>query len=171
MSKRNSLFFIGLVVLVGLSLEAQMPASRPYDPATVETLTGTVEEVKLMSFGRAQMGGGVHLLLKTEKETLEVHLGPRFYLEENEFAVEPGEKLQVTGSRVMMGNQTALLARELQLGDYRLELRTEDGTPLWAGQGPGAGRRGQRMRGGWGCGHCCGHGHHCCGWTLPPETR
>lgn len=171
MSKRNSLFFIGLAVLVGLSLEAQMPASRPYDPATVETLTGTVEEVKLMAFGRGRMGGGVHLLLKTEKETIEVHLGPRFYLEENEFEVEPGEKLQVTGSRIKLGDQAALLAREIQLDDYRLALRADDGTPLWPGAGAPAGRQGPRMRGGWGCGHGCGHGYTCCGRMGPPATR
>lgn len=147
------------VLLLGLVAAAQEPKQRMYDPATVETIEGTVEEVKLMAFGRSRMGGGVHLLVNTGRETVEVHLGPRFYLEDNDFEIEPGDSVQVAGSRVAMPGRPALMARKIQAGDYSLELRNEDGTPRWAGRG-GQGRgMGKGMRGG-GC-PCCAQ--HCCG--------
>ena len=153
--------------LLAAAVGAQGPAQRSYDPATVETVKGTVEEVQLTAFGRRQMNGGVHLRVNTGKETLAVHLGPRFYLEENGIEVKVGQTVEVTGSRITRNGQPVLIAREICLGDYGLELRAEDGTPYWAGAGaPAPGRMlGQRGRPDCacpGCGCRCAH-HDCCG--------
>jgi hypothetical protein len=169
MARRNTI----LILFVGISLglvavaAAQGPMGKGmprYDPATVETVKGTVEELKLMSFGRARLGGGLHLLVNTGQQTVEVHLGPQFYLEENDFNLEPGDTVEVTGSRLTLAGKPALIAREIQAGESRLELRREDGTPLWAGgpgpmRGPGAAVMGEGHH----CGHCCCGGRPMCG--------
>ena len=64
-------------------------AGRMYDPATETTVKGTVEEVKQVSGPRGGPGG-VHLILKTDKETLEVHLGPTTFLEKQKFTAWSG---------------------------------------------------------------------------------
>ena len=48
---------------------------RMYNPAAVETISGTVESVDKITPMKGMMYG-VHLSLKTDKETISVHLGP-----------------------------------------------------------------------------------------------
>ena len=50
--------------------------NRMYDPATVETISGVVETIgKIPSPGR-RMTHGLHVTVKTAKDTISVHLGP-----------------------------------------------------------------------------------------------
>lgn len=111
-------------------------AGRMYDPATETTVKGTVEEVKQIP---GQRGGasGTHLIVKTDKETLEVHLGPTAFLEKEKFTFAKGDQIEVTGSKVKIGGADALLAREVKKGDKALTLRNAQGIPVWSG-----GRRG-----------------------------
>jgi hypothetical protein len=111
-------------------------AGRMYDPATETTVKGTVEEVKQIP---GQRGGasGTHLIVKTDKETLEVHLGPTAFLEKEKFTFAKGDQIEVTGSKVKIGAADALLAREVKKGDKTLTLRNAQGIPVWSG-----GRRG-----------------------------
>ncbi len=48
---------------------------RMYNPATVETLSGTVESVEKVTPMKG-MHTGVHVMLKADKEMVSVHLGP-----------------------------------------------------------------------------------------------
>jgi hypothetical protein len=107
-------------------------AGRMYDPATETTVKGTVEEVKQISGARGGPGG-THLILKTDKETLEVHLGPTAFLEKEKFTFAKGDQIEVTGSKVKIGAADALLAREVKKGDKTLTLRNAQGVPAWSG--------------------------------------
>jgi DNA/RNA endonuclease YhcR with UshA esterase domain len=111
-------------------------AGRMYDTATETTVKGTVEEVKQVSGPRGGPGG-THLILKTDKETLEVHLGPTTFLEKEKFTFAKGDQIEVTGSKVKIGAADALLAREVKKGDKTLTLRNAQGIPAWS-----SGRRG-----------------------------
>jgi hypothetical protein len=51
-----------------------------FDPKTVETLSGEVVSVDRITPEKG-MSYGLHLMLKTEKETISVHLGPGWYIE------------------------------------------------------------------------------------------
>jgi len=53
---------------------------RMYNPKTVETIVGEVTNVEKITPAKG-MSYGVHLILKTDKETISVHLGPRWYIE------------------------------------------------------------------------------------------
>ena len=107
-----------------------------YDPTTETTVKGTVEEVKQIS-GHRDGPGGTHLILKTDKETLEVHLGPTSFLEQEKFTFAKGDQIEVIGSKVKVGGADALLAREVKKGDKTLTLRNAQGVPAWS-----RGRRG-----------------------------
>lgn len=105
---------------------------RMYDPATVETLTGTVESVDKVTPMKG-MHSGIHLVLKTDKETISIHLGPEWYIERFDTKIEKGDQIEVKGSRVTIGEKPALIAAEVKKGDAALVLRDSAGVPAWAG--------------------------------------
>ena len=106
--------------------------ARHFDPKTVETLDGEVVKVEAAS-PRRGMSPGIHLTLKTAKEEVSVHLGPQWFLERQEFAVEPKEKLTVTGSRITIDGKVAVIASELRKEGLTLVLRDAQGYPVWSG--------------------------------------
>ena len=67
-----------------------------YDPATVETISGAVESVDEITPVRG-MHYGIHLLLKTDKKSISVHLGPGWYIERLDTKIEKGDRVQVKG--------------------------------------------------------------------------
>jgi multidrug efflux pump subunit AcrB len=69
------------------------------------------------------MSQGVHLSVKTEKETIAAHLGPRWYLENQDIKFAPKDTVEVKGSRVTIAGKPALLAAEVKKGDYRRLMR------------------------------------------------
>jgi hypothetical protein len=103
-----------------------------YDPQTVETVSGEVIQVQIMG-GRAQ---GVHLRVKTDKETLVVMLGPSSFLEQQKMAFAVGDKVEIKGSRVQHPQQAMLIAGEVKKGGQALKLRNDQGNPLWPRVGP-----------------------------------
>ena len=105
---------------------------RMYNPATVETVTGTIESID-RTVPMKGMSRGVHLTLKTEKETVAVHLGPEWYVERLDNALKKGDAVEVKGSRVTFAGNPAIIAAEVKKGDAVLKLRDENGTPAWAG--------------------------------------
>ena len=105
---------------------------RMYDPKTVETVKGEVVSVEKFTPAKG-MSAGVHLLLKTGKETISVHLGPTWYLENQDAQVEPRDKIEITGSRLILDGKPVLIAAEVKKGDGVLKLRDENGVPMWAG--------------------------------------
>jgi hypothetical protein len=139
---------IGLVVVVSMFLTASLALAQPrrgsggwgmgtkyqmmYNPATVGTLAGEVISVDKITPIKG-MSYGVHLQLKTEKETISVHLGPGRYIERLDTKIEKGDKIEVKGSRVTMMGKPAIIAAEVKKGDSVLKLRDESGIPVWSG--------------------------------------
>jgi hypothetical protein len=106
--------------------------ARLYDAKTVETVKGEVVSVQTFTPGKS-MGYGVHLQLKTGKETLSVHLGPSWYIENQDTRIEAKDVVEVKASRVTFEDKPALIAAEVKKGDETLHLRDEYGYPAWAG--------------------------------------
>jgi hypothetical protein len=106
--------------------------SRMYNPTTVETVSGTVETVdKIMPM--KGMYSGIHIVVKTDKENMDVHLGPEWYVERLDTKIEKGDKVEVKGSRVTIAGKPAIIAAEVKKGDSTLVLRDSAGIPAWAG--------------------------------------
>ena len=105
--------------------------SQPrYDQATETNVKGTIVEIRELPPGRG--GAGMHLTLKTDKETLDVHLGPASFLARNQIALAKGDEVEVTGSKVKDAGIDALIARELKIGGKTLTLRDSKGIPQWS---------------------------------------
>jgi hypothetical protein len=108
------------------------PYGRMYDPKTVETIKGEVVSVDRFA-PRKGMGQGVHMAVKTATETVPVHLGPSWYLENQDVKLAPKDTVEVTGSRITFQGKPALIAAEVRKGDEVLKLRDDSGYPVWAG--------------------------------------
>ena len=109
-----------------------------YDVNSETTIKGTVEIVDTITGdgGRGRRGlGGTHLVVKTEKESVAVHVGPAAYLAEKGITLAKGDKLEILGSRVTVENETFLIAKQIKKGDNTWTLRDASGRPAWSGRG------------------------------------
>ena len=106
--------------------------NRMYNPATVETVSGTVETVDKITPMKG-MYSGIHIVIKTDKESIDVHLGPEWYIERLDTKIGKGDKVEVKGSRVTLSGKPAIIAAEVKKGDSTLVLRDSAGIPAWAG--------------------------------------
>ena len=106
--------------------------NRMYDPKTVETISGEITAVDRITPAKG-MSGGVHMTVKTDKETISVHLGPGFYIENQDVKLQAKDKVEVKGSRITFGGKPAIIAAEVKKGDEVLKLRDDAGFPVWSG--------------------------------------
>jgi hypothetical protein len=97
-----------------------------YDTATETSVSGTL--ARPPSRGRM----GLYLSVQESSgEVVEVRLAPGRYLASQGFFLEPGDALEVTGSRVKLGGSPLLIAREVTKQGRTVELRDRAGKPLW----------------------------------------
>jgi len=106
--------------------------NKLYNLKTVETISGEVVSVDIITPMKG-MSNGVHLLLKTDKETISVHLGPSWYIENQDIRINQKDKIEVKGSRITFDGKPAIIAAEIRKGNEILQLRDENGYPLWSG--------------------------------------
>jgi hypothetical protein len=105
---------------------------RLYNPQTMQTISGEVASVDTITPIKG-MSSGVHLMVKTDKETISVHLGPAWYIQRLDMKIATGDKVEITGSRVTFQGKPAIIAAEVKKGDEILRLRDENGFPVWSG--------------------------------------
>jgi hypothetical protein len=135
------LIFAAAAAVLVLALPRESPAQQAmrgyggrYDPQTVETVSGEVISVDKVAYGR-RGSYGIHVLLRTAKGEIPVHLGPSWFVDRQTMKVALHDKVEVTGSRVIYGGKPALIAAEVRKGSETLQLRSRDGLPLWRRSG------------------------------------
>jgi hypothetical protein len=127
----------------GMGWAADSPYNRMYDTSTVETVRGEITSVEHFSLMGATTEArpmpmyrghqGIHLMVKTDKDTISVHLGPTWFIENQEMQIMPKDTVEVKGSRITFNEKPAIIAAEVVKGDNVLTLRDEKGVPVWAG--------------------------------------
>jgi hypothetical protein len=131
-----------VLVVAGVSVAFAQPAGKGrrgspvYDVKTEMTIKGTVESVETVtgtSGGGRYASGGTHLVVKTEKDALEVHVGPTAYLTEKGIAFAKGDTVEILGSRVAIDETPVVIARQIKKGDNTWTLRDASGRPVWSG--------------------------------------
>ena len=122
---------LAAIALVATSAFSQAPPK--YDPATETTVKGTVEELKLVP----PTGGKpiAYLVTKTgpdkEKDTVQIFLCPKSFLDQMGIAFKTDEAIEVKGSKVKQDGADLILAREMVKGGETLTFRFPDGKPAW----------------------------------------
>ena len=88
---------------------------------------------------RQKYRSGLHLLVKTDQNTFDVHLGSIWYLEQKNFSFEPGDAIVIRGSapreslrdQFLDSQMLTMTAIEVIKDNKILTLREEDGFPMW----------------------------------------
>ena len=106
--------------------------NKLYNSSTIETLKGEVVAIDKIVPEKG-MSYGIHLKLKTDKETISIHLGPGWFIENQDVKIELKDKIEVKGSRITYKNKPAIIAAEIKRGNDLLKLRDENGIPIWSG--------------------------------------
>ncbi|MHB8484307.1 MAG: hypothetical protein ACYDCM_01050 [Candidatus Acidiferrales bacterium] len=127
----TAMFLMVLAIPSFAQTTARRKSVPVYDPATEVTMKGTVEAVKQLAGPRGW--AGTHLGLKTDAETLDVHVGPSWFLAQSKISFAKGDQIEVTGSKVKFENSDAVIAREIKKGDKTITLRNAQGIPAWSG--------------------------------------
>jgi hypothetical protein len=105
---------------------------KMYNPETVEKIRGEVVSLDKMMLMKG-MSHGIHAVIKTESETISVHLGPEWYIDNQDGRIEPGDTIEVKGSRITFDGKPVIVAAEVKRGDEVLVLRDKNGIPVWSG--------------------------------------
>ncbi len=110
----------------------QWAARRNYNPATVVTVEGRVDEVLYSQAVKGRGYRGIHLAMSAGSEKMEVHLGPASFIE-GKMTFARGDAVKVEGSKLVASGKSVIIAKRVFKGTSTLTLRNDDGTPLWAG--------------------------------------
>ena len=105
---------------------------RMYNTETVETISGEITSVDKITPGKG-MSYGIHAVLKTDGTTLPIHLGPGWFIENQDITIEASDKVEITGSKITFEGKPAIIAARIKKGDEILILRDENGFPVWSG--------------------------------------
>ena len=70
--------------------------------------------------------------MNTGSGKLVVRLGPRRYLAQQGFQIADGDRIVVTGSKVRIGDEEAIIARQVKCRNRSLTLRDKRGKPQWS---------------------------------------
>jgi hypothetical protein len=105
---------------------------KMYNPKAIEIISGEVVSIEKITPIKG-MSYGVHMTVKTNKETISVHMGPGWFIENQDIKLKPKDKVEVKGSRITFEGKPAIIAVEVKKGDEILKLRDENGFPSWSG--------------------------------------
>lgn len=124
-----SLLALALAITVPASAQKSSATTPKYDISKEVTIKGAIDDIQQVDMGKGEMG--VHLMLKTATETIEVRLCPSGVLKDFEVSFEKGQQIEVTGSRVKIDDKDVILAREVVSGNSTVVLRDKSGAPVW----------------------------------------
>jgi hypothetical protein len=113
-------------VVLASTAFAQAP---PFDPASENTVAGTVRSVLPATGTDGTVG--VHLVVRTARGDVRVHLGPAVFIGMNDFSFLVDDEVDITGATVTRAGDTAIWARTITKNSKTLTLRDTDGTPRW----------------------------------------
>jgi len=105
--------------------------NKQFNPNEAKTLHGTIESVGVFNVEGTPING-VRLRVRTDKgDTVTVHTGPRSFVERSSLVFHHGDEVTITGSPAKVGWRNVILAAQIKKGDQTLDLRSNDGKPLW----------------------------------------
>ncbi|HLV32494.1 MAG TPA: hypothetical protein VKY57_13075 [Chitinispirillaceae bacterium] len=78
------------------------------------------------------MGSGIQLKLKGDREEYIVHLGPSWFIIHQDMSLGINENVEIKGCKVAINGKPVIMAAEMRRKDNILYLRDQDGIPYWS---------------------------------------
>lgn len=126
---------VGSLALFGLFLSqafSQMPRGPIYQWGKEKTVQGTIKEVQTVQGRRAGMAG-IHLVVDTEEGAYTAMVGPSSILASKGYEPKQGDKVELLGSVLKINDQNVIVVKTLTSGGKTIQLRDDQGFPLWRG--------------------------------------
>jgi hypothetical protein len=114
---------------------------RDFNLKDATTVTGTVEKIETMLPAKG-MVRGIHMVVNTGKDVVSVHLGPKWYLENQDTSLARKDKVTVNGVKAQWEGKQVIIAFTVEKGGKTLTLRDEQGQPAWSAWREGHMKRG-----------------------------
>ncbi len=111
---------------------AECAYNRIFVVSKMSQLAGEVVAVDTF-VPQSKMTEGVSLKVKTGQEMMTVHLGPKWFIDNQDLRFSPAEQVEVRGSKVIFNGSPVIVAAEVIKGDKSLYLRDDQGRPVWSG--------------------------------------
>ena len=106
--------------------------NRKFDSGAVQSYRGTITNTGSKE-PMAGMSEASTITIKTDRgEEMVVHLGPEWFVDNQEQLFKANEQVEVTGSRIDLDGKPVILAVEVKRGSDTLRLRDRNGRPSWA---------------------------------------
>jgi DNA/RNA endonuclease YhcR with UshA esterase domain len=133
MSKVN--WIVGGITVLLIVLLTALPSRKDkdslvYATANEITTSGTVDDVQEF-FCPVSEDRGTHLVLKTDRGTMLVHVSIARFMRDHQLTLNRGDRLQVTGAKVRFQGKEGLIARQIIRGEEVFSFRDASGRPLW----------------------------------------
>jgi hypothetical protein len=123
-----SVLFIIAPVSFGYCQQQSTNFVRMYNPNTETLLKGKITDIQRIPMGRTR-NYGIHLVIDNNKT---VHLGPSWYINEQEVQLSEGDQVEILGSEVDYDGEDVIIARRVVKNGMTLLLRNENGIPRWS---------------------------------------
>lgn len=115
------------------------PYGQQYFQGQDVTLKGRVVDISPL-VPQPRMMRGRQLIVDTGQERVAVHLGPEWYIAQQDIELEKNDTIEVRGRKISTASGTVLMAAEIKKGDKVWVLRDNEGIPHWCAQRMGVPR-------------------------------
>lgn len=102
-----------------------------FSNSEMETVTGDVKQVLRVQFPDKDCYLIAILSTDSDSAKVGVNIGPVWFLEENDMAINEGDMIQVTGAKIRTNGRYVLIATEITKNGKTLNLRDKEGNKLW----------------------------------------
>src|SRR6202140_2264619 len=130
MKTPQTILGIAPVVLVVLLFPSPRQRAPAYDSSDDVSVQGNVQDVQQF-YCPISGEQGIHLIVKTQNGTVQVHVAPTRFLRSNNLSFSRGDEIQVVGSRIVYQGHDAMIARSIARKGQTVAFRKPNGRPLW----------------------------------------
>ncbi|MCI0675213.1 MAG: hypothetical protein L0Y42_05480, partial [Phycisphaerales bacterium] len=89
------------------------PYGQKFNLSSIQTIRGRVQSIQRFR-PMSDMAEGVRVMVKTDdNQTIEVHLGPAWFIERQQMQFKEGDEVRVIGSRVQIDGKPVIMASEV----------------------------------------------------------
>ena len=104
---------------------------QQFDNFNLTTVTGTVVHMDTVTPSREMTAPAVRLMMNIGGRDIPVHLGPMWYIMNQDVNFPRGESLEVRGFRANFEGSEFIMPVELRSRDRIFRFRDDDGNPFW----------------------------------------
>jgi hypothetical protein len=114
--------------------------AKKFDPSAVSTMEGTIQSVGFFTPDKGAHPGERLRVRTDDGKTVTVHLGPHSFLRDQNVSFQKGDKITITGAQTELNGRSIVIASQVKKDDKTIQLRDDQGKPMWNAQGMGMGK-------------------------------